>query len=161
MSTGKVTINHDTLKNIFKDKAGELKTTLKVNAPKKDEWEKTYESKIKEHTDYKPISKKVINFSLKADNHEVKKKELGKTRIKVVVDIDLKKAPKEVFVMNVVTGEIVKATYNSALNKLIFKAKDVGNFVVLNKVKGKTRVKSEVNEKAKEKSGEKEKKKKD
>lgn len=39
-------------------------------------------------------------------------------------------------------GEIVKATYNSALNKLIFKAKDVGNFVVLSKVKGKTRVKS-------------------
>lgn len=48
-----------------------------------------------------------------------------------------------------------------SLSKLTFKAKDVGNFVVLNKVKGKTRVKSEVNEKAKEKSGEKEKKKKD
>ena len=143
MSTGKVTISHDTLKNIFKDKAGELKTTLKVSAPKKDEWKETLEkSSFKEHTNYKPISKQVINFSLKADNHEVKKKELGKTRIKVVVDIDLKKAPKEVFVMNVVTGEIVKATYNSALNKLTFKAKDVGKFVVLNKVKGKTRVKS-------------------
>lgn len=143
MSTGKVTINHNTLKNIFKDKAGELKTTLKVSAPKKNEWKETLEkSSFKKHTDYKPISKQVIKFTLKADNHEVKKKELGKTRVKVVVDIDLKKAPKEVFVMNVDTGEIVKATYNSTLNKLTFKAKDVGNFVVLNKVKGKTRVKS-------------------
>ena len=51
--------------------------------------------------------------------------------------------------MNVDTGKIVKATYNSALNKLTFKAKDVGNFVVVNKVKGKTRVKSEVKEKKK------------
>ena len=150
MSTGKVTINHDTLKNIFKDKAGELKTTLKVNAPKKVEWKETLEkSSFKEHTNYKPISKQVIKFVLKADNHKVESEELGKTRIKVVVDIDLKKAPKEVFVMNVDTGEIVKATYNSTLNKLTFKAKDVGNFVVVNKVKGKTRVKSEVKEKKK------------
>ena len=115
-----------------------------------NEWKETLEkSSFKEHTNYKPISKQVIKFVLKADNHKVESKEFGKTRIKAVVDIDLKKAPKEVFVMNVDTGEIVKATYNSTLNKLTFKAKDVGNFVVVNKVKGKTRVKSEVKEKKK------------
>ena len=40
--------------------------------------------------------------------------------------------------MNVETGKIVKATYNSALHKLTFKSDEVGQFVVLKKVKGKT-----------------------
>ena len=81
----------------------------------------------------KLVSKQVFTLNIKAGNMTVKESQLNGTKINVTLKVNLKKAPKIVWVMDLSTGKRVKAAYKKG--KLMFKTANLGKFVLVNKAK--------------------------
>ena len=120
--SGEVKFTAKALEKIVGDTAEAVKVTLKATS-----------EMAKNVKGSKLISKQVFTLNIKAGNMTVKESQLNGTKINVTLKVNLKKAPKIVWVMDLSTGKRVKATYKKG--KLMFKTANLGKFVLVNKAK--------------------------
>ena len=120
--SGEVKFTAKALEKIVGDTAEAVKVTLKATS-----------EMAKNVKGSKLVSKQVFTLNIKAGNMTVKESQLNGTKINVTLKVNLKKAPKIVWVMDLSTGKRVKATYKKG--KLMFKTANLGKFVLVNKAK--------------------------
>lgn len=124
--SGKVEFSAKAVEKMVGNSAEAVTVTLKRTATKSNAKEVT--KKLKSS---KLVSKKVFTLVVKAGGMTVKESQLKGTKIKVTLKVNLKKAPKFVWVMDLSTGKKVKAAYKKG--KLTFKTSNLGKFVIVNK----------------------------
>lgn len=120
--SGEVKFTVKALKKVVGDAVEAVKVTLKATS-----------EMAKNVKGSKLVSKQVFTLNIKAGNMTVKESQLNGTKISVTLKVNLKKAPKTVWVMDLSTGKRVKATYKKG--KLMFKTANLGKFVLVNKAK--------------------------
>lgn len=120
--SGEVKFTAKALKKVVGDAVEAVKVTLKATS-----------EMAKNVKGSKLVSKQVFTLNIKAGNMTVKESQLNGTKIRVTLKVNLKKAPKTVWVMDLSTGKRVKATYKNG--KLMFKTANLGKFVIVNKAK--------------------------
>ena len=120
--SGEVKFTAKALEKIVGDTVEAVKVTLKATS-----------EMAKNVKGSKLISKQVFTLNIKAGNMTVKESQLNGTKINVTLKVNLKKAPKIVWVMDLSTGKRVKAAYKKG--KLMFKTANLGKFVLVNKAK--------------------------
>lgn len=120
--SGEVKFTVKALKKVVGDAVEAVKVTLKATS-----------EMAKNVKGSKLVSKQVFTLNIKAGNMTVKESQLNGTKINVTLKVNLKKAPKIVWVMDLSTGKRVKAAYKKG--KLMFKTANLGKFVLVNKAK--------------------------
>lgn len=120
--SGEVKFTAKALEKIVGDTVEAVKVTLKATS-----------EMAKNVKGSKLVSKQVFTLNIKAGNMTVKESQLNGTKINVTLKVNLKKAPKIVWVMDLSTGKRVKAAYKKG--KLMFKTANLGKFVLVNKAK--------------------------
>lgn len=106
--SGEVKFTVKALEKVVGDAVEAVKVTLKATS-----------EMAKNVKGSKLVSKQVFTINIKAGNMTVKESQLNGTKISVTLKVNLKKAPKTVWVMDLSTGKRVKATYKKG--KLMFK----------------------------------------
>lgn len=120
--SGEVKFTAKALKKVVGDAVEAVKVTLKATS-----------EMAKNVKGSKLVSKQVFTLNIKAGNMTVKESQLNGTKIRVTLKVNLKKAPKTVWIMDLSTGKRVKAAYKNG--KLMFKTANLGKFVIVNKAK--------------------------
>lgn len=118
-----------TLKAALGNKAEAITVSMKSGKPSKVETKavKKYAKKNK------VLVNKVYNLSVMLGEKSVNNFDLGKNTMEVVLFKKFKKAPKNLYVLNVETGKMMKAVYEEKTGKIRFNAGKAGKYVLVEK----------------------------
>lgn len=124
-----VTLSKAVLEAVFGGTAESVKVSVKAATPKKNS--KDAKAVAKSLKKNKLVAKTVYNVTVKVGKENINNYDLQDGKLTVTLNTGLKKAPKNLYVMNISNGKLMKASFKSG--KVTFKAGMTGKFVVVSK----------------------------
>lgn len=122
-----VTLSKEVLEAVFSEKAEAVKVSVKTAVQKKDS--KDVKAIVKYLKKNKLASKTLFNVDVKVGKEKLGKFDLKGEKLTLTLKTTLKKAPKNLHVMNVANGKLMKAKFKAG--RVTFKAGEVGKFVLV------------------------------
>lgn len=125
-----VEIKTSSLSGILDDKKDKFEVLVDAKQPKKKADKKNIKLNLKTNV---LLSKNVYNLTLRVNGEKITKYSFGKTPLKVFLKVNLKKVPKNLYVMNLSTKKLIKAKYDKKNRAAVFKTSQIGKFIVVKK----------------------------